>query len=115
MNGFLTRQSQTEPERLPVGQAPQEAGDFMEQPQLSLDIQIVRAPRKGPLLQCNVYENLKLVQNKDIGSRESLGDMPSAKCLVTLETLRPTRCMGDEAVLLRRFHGGSKREDLTID
>ena len=24
---------------------------------------------------------------------------------------RPTRCMGDEAVLLRRFTGGSKRKD----
>lgn len=82
---FSKKKSSTSSEQLPVGQAPETEGDFQEQPQ-------------GPLLQCNVFENLKLVQNKDIGSRESLGDMP-------------TRCMGDEAVLLRRFTGGSKRKE----
>eukprot|EP00439_Symbiodinium_sp_Y106_P046360 s1978_g5.t3 len=64
-----------DPDKLPVGQAPEAEGDFMENP-------------PGPLLQCNVYENLKLVQNKTLGTRESLGDLP-------------TRCLGDEAVLIR--------------
>lgn len=30
----------------------------------------------------------------------------------TFSALRPTKCMGDEAVLLRRFTGGSKRKDI---
>ncbi|CAJ1343332.1 unnamed protein product [Effrenium voratum] len=83
VSGLFKKKSKTEPEHLPVGEAPEAEGDIMEQAQ-------------GPLLQCNAYENLKLVQNKAIGTRESLGDMPM-------------RCMGDEAVLLRRFTGGTVR------
>ncbi|CAE7209729.1 unnamed protein product [Symbiodinium sp. CCMP2592] len=83
---FSRKKSKTEPDKLPVGQAPEAEGYFMENP-------------PGPLLQCNVYENLKLVQNKTLGTRESLGDLP-------------TRCLGDEAVLIRRFTGGTKRKDL---
>lgn len=82
---FSRKKSKTEPDKLPVGQAPEAEGDFMENP-------------PGPLLQCNVYENLKLVQNKTLGTRESLGDLP-------------TRCLGDEAVLIRRFTGGTKRKE----
>ncbi|CAE7298255.1 SCYL2 [Symbiodinium natans] len=85
VSGLFSKKSKTDSDKLPVGSAPEAEGDFMEMPQ-------------GPLLQCNAFENLKVVQNKDIGTRESLGDMP-------------TRCMGDEAVLLRRFTGGTKRKE----
>lgn len=53
---FSKKKSSMSSEQLPVGQAPETEGDFQEQPQ-------------GPLLQCNVFENLKLVQNKDHGHR----------------------------------------------
>ena len=106
-------------------------------------------PRPGPLLQCNVYENLKLVQNKAhvfLGIRHHSGrrgpvlSMPmrplarekawgtcrqtylrmscQSTCrekpfsALVLAHPRPTRCLGDEAVLIRRFTGGTKRKDL---
>mmetsp|Transcript_16035 Transcript_16035/g.30231 ORF Transcript_16035/g.30231 Transcript_16035/m.30231 type:complete len:268 (+) Transcript_16035:107-910(+) len=82
---FSRKKKSTTSEQLPVGKSPEQEGDLMEM-------------AKGPLLQCNAYENLKVMQNKVLGTRESLGDMP-------------TRCMGDEAVLLRRFTGGTKRKE----
>jgi len=67
------------PAEMPPDRPPPPAKDYMEQP-------------RGPLLQCNVFENLKLRQDSD-GSREATGTGVK-------------RCFGDEAVLLRKFAAG---------
>merc|ERR1719263_162106 len=86
--------SSTEPEVAQVGQNPPPPD-----PKAFIEKDVQQRPL-GPLLQCNVMENLKLTQGKD-GGRENLG-------------AGPVVCRGDQSVVLRKFTGGNGSATTTI-
>lgn len=68
---------------------------------------------KGPLLQCNLMENLKHRQDSD-GGREVV-DKISKSTLGSLTGFGGHLCKGDQAVALQRYAGGTKFELLADD
>jgi len=61
----------------------------------------------GPLLQCNLMENLKHRQHKG-GGRKVIQELPGST-LAAVSPFGPTvRCGGDEAVALKKYSGGTK-------
>lgn len=63
---------------------------------------------KGPLLQCNMMQNMKHRQDDDNGGR-MVTDKVFSEALGSLTGLGSTPCIGDEAVALKRYSGGKSQ------
>jgi len=70
----------------------------------------VREEPIGPLLQCNILQNLKHRQDDD-GQRMVVDEVATSALSGVAESLTgvgATKCEGDQAVALRKFAGGTK-------
>lgn len=82
-------------------------GGFLAGAQKGIKDQDESETWEGPLLQCNVMENMKHRLEDDTGGRMVV-DKASPGALAALTGLSHVMCEGDQAVALQNFAGGSK-------